>query len=113
MPGRRPYRSIPEHPALAPLVLPCVRRPLADDALSTLLREHSSLREEIRDRLKIAFSHVGYAGAIAAFTIPLILKLKVCWGWKVLLGFLALGGFGGLVAVAYLNMRWVQHLGNY
>jgi hypothetical protein len=85
---------------------------LSPEAFETLMKEYSQLRDEIKERLKTAFSHLSYAGAIAAFAIPAADKVS---GWKphalpLIIAFL---GLSGLVWVAFLNMRWVQHCGEY
>jgi hypothetical protein len=88
------------------------KRELPAGALDVMLKEHALLRDEIKERLKTAFSHVAYAGAIAAFAIPAADKVS---GWVpkgVPLTAAALG-FVGLLWVALLNMRWVQHGGAY
>lgn len=85
---------------------------LSKDALDTLLKEHGCLREEIRDRLKTAFTHVAYAGAVAAFAIPFAVKVPGKYGWLYALVFATLG-FTFLCWAALLNMRWVQHAGAY
>jgi len=76
------------------------------------MKEYATLRDEIQERLKTAFSHVAYAGAIAAFAFPAADKVSD-WVPKAvpLLG--AFIGFAGLCWVAALNMRWVQHVGKY
>lgn len=81
-------------------------------ALDAMLKEHALLREEIKDRLNTAFSHVAYAGAIAAFAIPASDKVAP-WmpPWVPLV--CALVGLAALCWVAVLNMRWVQHVGAY
>lgn len=85
-------------------------QPLPEDALDTLLKEYASLKDEIKERLKTAFSHVAYAGAIAAFAIPAADKVHE---WKILAFVVAIVGFIALCWVAFLNMRWVQHCGVY
>jgi hypothetical protein len=85
---------------------------LPDKALDLLMQEYADLRDEIKERLKIAFSHVAYAGAVAAFAIPAADKIS---GWvpgPVPL-FIAGAGLLCLLWVAFLNMRWVQHGGAY
>jgi hypothetical protein len=85
---------------------------LTESALKTLLQEYSNLRDEIKERLKTAFSHVAYAGAIAAFAIPAADKVS---GWSPSFFPIALAYLGllALAWVAFLNMRWVQHCGEY
>jgi hypothetical protein len=83
---------------------------LSDKAIDILMQEYASLREEIKERLKIAFSHVAYAGAIAAFVLPAADKLSG-WGPRPLTFVCAAVALFGLGWVAYLNMRWVQHCG--
>lgn len=85
---------------------------LSESALKTLLQEYANLRDEIKERLKTAFSHVAYAGAIAAFAIPAADKVS---NWHPSFFPLALACVGllGLIWVAFLNMRWVQHCGEY
>ena len=85
---------------------------LTEAALKVLLSEHASLRDEIKERLKTAFSHVAYAGAVAAFALPAAEKVS---GWKAesLPFFAACAGLAILLWVAFLNMRWVQHCGEY
>lgn len=85
---------------------------LPQAALEIIMKEHAALREEIRDRLKIAFSHVAYAGAVGAFAIPLALKVPGACGWILAL-LAALLALAALSWVALLNMRWVQHAGAY
>lgn len=84
---------------------------LPSGALEALLKEHAQLRDEIKERLKVAFSHVAYAGAIAAFAIPAADKVQ---DWIPILPILlAASGFIVLLWIAFLNMRWVQHCGAY
>lgn len=85
---------------------------LPNEALEVLMKEHSAIREEIRDRLKTAFAHVAYAGAVAAFAVPLALQVNGTYGWIFAL-IVALTGLAALSWVALLNMRWVQHAGAY
>ncbi|WP_018410615.1 hypothetical protein [Methyloversatilis thermotolerans] len=88
------------------------KRSLPDGALDVLLKEHAYTRDEIKERLKIAFSHVAYAGAIAAFAFPAADKIKDWVNPWLSLPF-AFVAFAALAWVAFLNMRWVQHLGVY
>lgn len=88
------------------------KRELSAGSLDVMLKEHALLRDEIKERLKTAFSHVAYAGAIAAFAIPAADKVSGCVPKGVPLTAAALG-FVGLLWVALLNMRWVQHGGAY
>lgn len=88
------------------------RQELSTEALDILMKEYEHLKDEIKERLKVAFSHVAYAGAIAAFAIPAAEKVA---GWIPYLLLLVIAGAGlfGLGWVAFLNMRWVQHCGQY
>ena len=56
------------------------RRELPAGALEVMLKEHASLRDEIKERLKTAFTHFAYAGAIAAFALPAADKVSECNG---------------------------------
>jgi len=92
---------------------------LPEGALDVLLKEYESLREEIKERLKIAFSHVAYAGAIVAFGIPAADKIASAlpgttpaFIFAVPAAVVVLGAIL-LLWVAWLNMRWVQHCGTY
>ncbi|BDT68216.1 hypothetical protein os1_23980 [Comamonadaceae bacterium OS-1] len=38
--------------------------------LDILLKEYETLRTEVLERIKIAFSHLGYFGAVMAFAFP-------------------------------------------
>ncbi|MBQ5945900.1 hypothetical protein [Massilia sp. ST3] len=95
---------------------------LSDEALAVLLQEYAFLKDEIKERLQIAFSHVAYAGAIAAFAIPAADKLSDVPERALVLGGVPLTGLPlavaiiGLLAlagVAWFNMRWVGHCGRY
>ena len=88
------------------------KRFLPQDALDVLLKEHALMRDEIKERLKTAFSHLAYAGAVAAFAFPAVEKTKD-WVHPLISSSLVLFGFAVLAWVAYLNMRWVQLLGAY
>lgn len=77
--------------------------------LDIKLKEYDHLKTEIQNRLRTAFSHVAFAGAIIAFAIPGADRAPY-QGWALLL---AIVGAVALFAVATLNMYWVQHLGNY
>lgn len=71
-----------------------------------LLKEYDSLRTEVLERIKIAFSHMGYAGAIVAFAYPIADKTKdVC----LVIG-LAIVGFLSLAYFAALNWIWVGRI---
>lgn len=88
------------------------KRELPAGALDVMLKEHALLRDEINERLKTAFSHVAYAGAIAAFAIPAADKVP-SWIPKWIPLVTAAAGLAALCWVAALNMRWVQHAGAY
>ena len=90
---------------------------LPEGALAVILKEYDTLRDEVKERLKIAFSHVAYVGAIVAFSVPAADKIgnwlvpaKPLWGMAEI-GLLAVICVIPLVWVAVLNMRWVQHCG--
>lgn len=85
------------------------KNPLPEGALTVLIKEYDTLRDEVRERLKTAFSHVAYAGAIAAFAIPVATKAESGTGITPII--FALFGAAALCWVALLNMRWVQHCG--
>ncbi|MEN2394534.1 hypothetical protein [Pseudomonas halotolerans] len=78
--------------------------------LDIKLKEYDHLKNEIQNRLRTAFSHVAFAGAIIAFAIPSAERALPYQGWALLL---AIIGTLALCWVATLNMYWVQHLGNY
>ena len=80
-------------------------------SLEILLKEHALLRDEIKERLKTAFSHVAYVGAIVAFALPA--SGKISDGYSTLALILAAVGAFVLGWIAFLNMRWVQHCGAY
>ncbi len=85
--------------------------PMSDDALEVMLKEYDTLRDEIKERLKIGFSHIAYLGAIVAFAIPAADKIST---WPSILPMsLAFAGVLLLGTVALLNMRWVQHCGKH
>lgn len=88
------------------------KRELPPGALEVMLKEHAILRDEIKERLKTAFTHFAYAGVIAAFALPAADKVSE-WipQWIPLSA--AFVGLVGLCWVATLNMRWVQHAGAY
>lgn len=88
------------------------QRSLPPGALDVLLKEHAYTRDEIKERLKTAFSHVAYAGAIAAFAFPAADKIRD-WVHPWISVPVAFVAFSVLAWIAYLNMRWVQHLGAY
>ncbi|WP_367850191.1 hypothetical protein [Rhodoferax sp. WC2427] len=88
------------------------KQELTESALKTLLQEYANLRDEVKERLKTAFSHVAYAGAIAAFAIPAADKVSN-WSPSFFPLALAFAGLTALCWVAFLNMRWVQHCGEY
>ena len=85
--------------------------------LEILLKEYDTLRTEIQERLKVAFSHVAYAGAVVAFAVPAADKVAAAYPANtnaliyILPVSLAALGFLMLIWVAVLNMRWVQHCG--
>lgn len=85
---------------------------LPDGALEVLLKEYDTLRTEISERLKVAFTHVAYGGAIVAFAVPASNEVP-SWVPMLLPLLLALLGVIALCWVAFLNMRWVQHCGVY
>ncbi len=85
-----------------------------DEALSVMLKEYDALKVEISERLKIAFSHVAYAGAVAAFAFPTAEKFAAMdMRWFVVTLVLAIGAIVALVWVSLVNMAWVQHCGAY
>ncbi|TAJ91185.1 MAG: hypothetical protein EPO31_16035 [Gammaproteobacteria bacterium] len=86
------------------------KNPLPEGALTVLLKEYDTLRDEVKERLKTAFSHVAYAGGIVAFALPAADKIAG-WAPKPLPIIVALVGAATLCWVAFLNMRWVQHCG--
>jgi|tagenome__1003787_1003787.scaffolds.fasta_scaffold20041473_3 hypothetical protein len=76
--------------------------PLNDtQQVETLLKEYDTLRSEIQERLKIAYSHLGYAGAIVAFGATFLEKAD----WK----YIAIGAVGLLLMVwiSILNWTWL------
>ncbi len=85
---------------------------LPSGAIDAMLKEHALIRVEIAERLKTAFTHVAYAGAVVAFAIPA--ADKVSTSIPKLIPFVAAAmGLVGLLWVAALNMRWVLHSGVY
>ena len=85
---------------------------LPEGAIEVVLKEYDHLKEEVRERLRTAFSHVAYGGAIAAFAVPAADQLdKWRHGWIVIAA-AAIAAIA-LFWVAALNMRWVQHCGKY
>lgn len=85
---------------------------LPEGAIEVVLKEYDHLTEEVRERLRTAFSHVAYGGAIAAFAVPAADQLdKWRHGWIVIAA-AAIAAIA-LFWIAALNMRWVQHCGKY
>jgi hypothetical protein len=85
---------------------------LPKGALDAMMKEHALIRAEIIERLKTAFTHVAYAGAIVAFAIPAADKASTWAHNAITLSAAAIGLFA-LCWAATLNMRWVQHAGAY
>ena len=85
---------------------------LPEGGLDILLKEYASLKDEVKERLKTAFSHVAYVGGIVAFAIPAADKAKD-WVPTAVPILMACAGALALLWVAFLNMRWVQHCGAY
>lgn len=96
---------------------PAASQEMPKQMLEILLKEYDTLRSEIQERLKIAFSHVAYAGAIIAFAVPAADKIATAYPASTSLVIYALAvslailAFAMLIWVAILNMRWVQHCG--
>ena len=88
------------------------RQELPEGALDVMLKEYEKLKDEIKERLKIAFSHVAYVGGIFAFALPAANKLS---GWvpSYVPIILACIGVAFLCWVAFLNLRWIQHCSAY
>ena len=78
--------------------------PLSDDKkVEILLKEYDTLRAEILDRMKIAFSHLGYVGALVAFGSPFAQDIPKEY---VLLGLL---GFSILSWISVINWLWLRN----
>jgi hypothetical protein len=78
--------------------------PLTDDKKADILMKgYDTLRVEILDRMKTAFSHLGYAGALIAFAIPL--------GKDATLGYWLAGacGFVVLLWISWVNWSWLRN----
>ena len=114
---RTPKASMHGPPYIGRLPTPDAIKPmnsqqLTQEALEILMTEYGGMRQEILERLKVAFSHVAYAGAIAAFSIPAADKISDWIPRGITFVFAAIA-FLFLSWVALLNMRWVQHCGAY
>ena len=85
---------------------------LPKGALDVMLKEYERLKDEIKEPLKIAFSHVAYAGGIVAFALPATKKVSesIPYYIPIVLAGIAVAF---LIGVSLLNLRWVQHCGIY
>jgi hypothetical protein len=75
--------------------------PLRDDQkVQVLVKAYGALRTEILQRMKIAFSHLGYFGAIVAF-VALYDKPEATYWWLA-------SGVGLLIMlwISWINWRW-------
>lgn len=80
--------------------------------INILLKEYDTLRSEVLERIKIAFSHLAYFGAVVAFALPASKDIP-CWQRLVAIALAAIGGVI-LLYTSFLNWSWVgklaQHL---
>jgi hypothetical protein len=83
---------------------------LPEGALEVLLNQYALIKDEVKERLKIAFSHIAYAGGIAVFGANAADKLKYS-AYEYVFMPIMLIGFFALCWTAALNMRWIQHCG--
>jgi hypothetical protein len=79
--------------------------------IEILLKEYDSLRAEVLERIKIAFSHLGYFGAVVAFAFPATDKL--CEYERILAQGLAVFGAFLLAYISVINWFWVSRLASH
>lgn len=75
-----------------------------------LLKEYESLRSEVIERIKTAFAHLGYFGAVIAFAFPASDKLQA--NPNVAL-WLAIFGSAILAYISIINWLWVDRIADH
>lgn len=75
--------------------------------IELLLKEYDSLRTEVLDRVRTAFSHLAFFGAVVAFAFQTSEKSWLC-PW--LAFFLAVLGATILLYISYINWCWVERI---
>jgi hypothetical protein len=83
------------------------RKDMASDT-DILLKEYETLRAEVIERLKTAFSHLGYFGAVAVFAFPA--SDKVSEPWRTVAFILAMLGAVLLLYISVINWLWVGRI---
>jgi hypothetical protein len=76
-----------------------------------MIKEYESLRTEVLDRIKIAFSHLGYFGAVVAFAFPASEDLS--GDERLIARVLAGAGATILVYISIINWFWVSRLADH
>lgn len=75
-----------------------------------MIKEYESLRKEVVDRITIAFSHLGYFGAVVAFAFPASKNVSGDEGFAQVL---AVAGAVILLYISILNWIWVSRLADH
>jgi hypothetical protein len=75
-----------------------------------LMKEYDSLRSEVIERVKTAFSHLAYLGAVVAFAFQPVPNSAV--SPKLLFSF-ALVGSAILLYISIINWYWVGRIANH
>jgi hypothetical protein len=76
-----------------------------------MIKEYESLRKEVLGRIKIAFSHLGYFGAVVAFGFPA--SKDVSGDEQLLAQVLVVAGAVILVYISILNWFWISRLADH
>jgi hypothetical protein len=76
-----------------------------------MIKEYESLRTEVLDRIKIAFSHMGYFGAVVAFAFPASEHLSV--DERLIAQILAGAGAAILIYISIINWFLVGRLADH
>lgn len=76
--------------------------------IEIFVKEYELLKSEVLERIKIAFSHLGYFGAVVAFAFPA--ADKIVTGQQKFAIYLAAAGALILLYISIINWCWVGRL---